>query len=142
MYINMPRWSRTGAFIIDAVTINAFTAFFLQLIPNNGLFLTFDNFAFDIFNLLCIIVFQVIVACVYTTILYTYFGGTFGKFFLKVNIVNEKNKKLTPLEIFKREQLKWTLIYGTLLIYPIYGAICVLGKNTMLHEKITKTHIL
>ncbi len=142
MFFNMPRWSRLGAFVIDATTINALTGFILSLIPNSGFFLTGSNFALDVFNIFLIILFQVLIACIYTTILYKYAGGTFGKFFLKVNIVDENDEKLSSIDIFKREQLKWTLIYSTLLLYVIYGAYCVLNKKIMLHEKMTKTHIL
>ncbi len=142
MFYTMPRWSRMGAFIIDAVTINAFTAYILSFINNGEILLTGTNLGYDIMVLFLMILLQVALATVYGTVFYALAGGTFGKFFLRVHIVGEDNKKISNLEMFKREQLKWTLIYGTILIYPIYGAYCVYHKKTMFHEKVSKTHIL
>ncbi len=138
---SMPRWSRFGAFLIDSVTINAFSSFILGAFASS-IKLTGTNFLIDIFIIAGLYLFYILLATLYSAGFYIYSGGSFGKFFLKVHIVDEKNKNLDKKTIIKREYIKWLLIYATLGIYLFYGLYCVLNKKVMFHEKITNSHIL
>ncbi len=143
MIKTMPRWSRMGAFLIDITTINALTRLILSIIPTDFFILTYENFSHDIMVYFLLLLFQVAVATLYTTLFYKVAGATFGKFFLKVDIVSsETGKEISTIEMAKREQLKWILVYSTLFIYVMYGAYCVFTKKEMLHEKISKTKIM
>ncbi len=143
MIKTMPRWSRVGAFIIDATTINAIVQLIISLIPTTFFELTLTDFSHDIMIYFVLLLLQVFIATCYATLFYTLAGATFGKFFLRQDIVSiDKNEKISGLEMFKREQLKWTLIYASFLIYPIYGAYCIINKKAMLHEKVSNTKII
>lgn len=150
-----PRWNRIGAFVIDITTANAFSSLIMIFIGKYFI-VEGTNILADMFTVISLLILSVIFMICYNVLCYELIGGTFGKLVLRVEIVDSDPTTITYKQLIgiingkdkvdigtmiSREYLKWVSFYATLGIYGVYCFYKIMKKETLMHEKKSKTKI-
>lgn len=132
---------RIGAYVIDLSVISMFIQVML-LFVGQFLVLTRNNILIDLFMYFLYLFILVFVSVGYNMVCYRYFKYPLGKMLMRIQILDEKQQRVSMKRYFIRECNKYVYMYATLFLYVPYQFFTKVVKDKQtFHDKQADTHI-
>ncbi len=130
---------RVGAFLLDAFIINGFATAILRVI--SSVFAIVINLN-DFVTLFTVILFQSIIAVIYTLLCQKLYRGTLGKRLLGLKVVDKDNQhEVSTAKLISREWSKWIIFYYFRIFGIIINIVLFIAIGTSIHDKLNKTEV-
>ena len=131
----MKLWKRIGASFVDLWVGNAIMS--ILLLPFREYFITAQStISGTLFTITILLFATVVVFSGVYTYAFAKFGGSPGKLLFNIKIKDKKNNKPSSEMVFKREMLKWTLLYASLAIYAIVVFVQLASGKKAFHDSV------
>jgi hypothetical protein len=131
----MKMWKRIGASFIDLWVGNAIMS--IVLIPFKDYFVSAQGtLGGTIFTITLLLFSMVIILASFSTYSFAKFGGSPGKLLFNIKIRDNKNNKALAEIVFKREILKWTLLYASMMLYALFIFLQIISGKKAYHDSV------